>query len=89
MITYAELLYGAARSARSVENAAQVRRLSDTFRIVDITPTIVETFTALKLQTESSGQKLDEFDLLIAATAIHLGYSLVTNNTRHFRRIPE
>jgi predicted nucleic acid-binding protein len=27
-------------------------------------------------------------DLLIGATALHLGFELVTDNTRHFRMIP-
>ena len=27
-------------------------------------------------------------DLLIGATALHLGYAVATHNTRHFERIP-
>jgi predicted nucleic acid-binding protein len=34
------------------------------------------------------GKKIDDFDLLIAATALHLSYKLVTDNVRHFRNIP-
>ena len=31
---------------------------------------------------------MDDFDLVIAATALVLNYTLVTNNERHFRSIP-
>ncbi len=36
---------------------------------------------------KGTGRRLDDFDLVIAATAITLGYRLVTNNERHFARI--
>jgi tRNA(fMet)-specific endonuclease VapC len=88
VITFGELLYGAAKSARPVENAAKVRRLGRLFPVVDVSEDIVETFAPLKAQLERQGEKLDAFDLLIASTALHLGYALVTNNERHFRRIP-
>lgn len=39
-----------------------------------------------KLKTD--GQILDDIDLLIAGIAIENGFSLVTNNTKHFSRIP-
>ncbi len=32
--------------------------------------------------------RLDDFDLLIGATALEAGMKLVTNNTRHLARIP-
>ncbi|MGD0783392.1 MAG: PIN domain-containing protein [Candidatus Aminicenantales bacterium] len=87
VITFGELLYGAAKSARPIENAARARRLAELFPIIDLTPPIVETFASLKAEMEMGGHRLDDFDVLIAATAIHVGYTLVTGNTRHFRRI--
>jgi tRNA(fMet)-specific endonuclease VapC len=88
VITYGELLYGAQKSARPLENSAKIRRLLELFPVVDVRPGMVETFASLKSGLEATGQKLDDFDLLIAATAIYLGYTLVTSNTRHFQRIP-
>jgi tRNA(fMet)-specific endonuclease VapC len=35
-----------------------------------------------------SGTTVDDIDLLIAGIAIEYGYTLVTNNDKHFRRIP-
>jgi tRNA(fMet)-specific endonuclease VapC len=48
----------------------------------------METFADLKSRLEMEGKRLDDFDLLIASTALALNYRLVTNNERHFRRIP-
>lgn len=35
------------------------------------------------------GQLLDDFDILIAATALEHGLIMVTNNTKHFNRFPD
>lgn len=88
VISYGELLYGANLSARSVENSAKVRRLSELFPLIDVSPAIMETFSSLKVKLRKKGKKIDEFDLIIASTAINLNYTLVTNNTRHFSLIP-
>ncbi len=89
VITYGELLYGAMKSQRRRENLAKVRRLQEIFPIVEATNAIMETYAAVKADVESRGKPLDDFDLVIAATAISLGYRLVTNNERHFGRIKE
>jgi tRNA(fMet)-specific endonuclease VapC len=88
VITYGELLYGALKSARPVENMAKVRRYAQLLPVIDLSPAITETFASLKADLERLGKKIDDFDLLIAATAIHLSYKLVTGNIRHFRNIP-
>lgn len=89
VVTYGELLYGALKSQRRQENLAKVRRLREIFPIVEATNAIMETYAAIKADIETRGKPLDDFDLVIAATAISLGYRLVTNNERHFRRIEE
>ena len=66
-----------------------MRRLQEIFPIIEATNAIIETFVAIKADIETSGKPLDDFDLVIAATAISLGYRLVTNNERHFRRVKE
>ena len=88
VITYGELLYGALKSARRQENLAKVRRTAELFPVVDTGMAVMETFASLKSELETSGKRLDDFDLLVGATALVLGYRLVTNNERHFRRIP-
>ncbi|MBI4066501.1 type II toxin-antitoxin system VapC family toxin [Candidatus Gottesmanbacteria bacterium] len=55
--------------------------------MLPITEAIVKRFIAIKLQTETKGEKLADFDLLIAATALEHNLALVTKNTKHFQRI--
>jgi hypothetical protein len=38
---------------------------------------------------ESKGIRIALGDLLIGATALEIGYSIVTNNLRHFQMIPD
>jgi tRNA(fMet)-specific endonuclease VapC len=87
VISYGELLYGAHKSSRPRENLARVRRLGEILPVIDISPAIMEAFGSLKAHLEHGGNRLDDFDLVIAATAITIGYRLVTNNEKHFSRI--
>jgi tRNA(fMet)-specific endonuclease VapC len=88
VITYGELVYGAMKSARATENLAKVRRVGEIYPLVDVTPAVMDTFGSLKADLERDGTRLDDFDLIVASTALMLGYALVTNNERHFSRVP-
>jgi predicted nucleic acid-binding protein len=44
-------------------------------------------FGALKAELESMGEPLDDLDLQIASIAIGTNSLLLTNNTKHFKRI--
>ena len=46
-----------------------------------------EEYAFRKTQLRASGIMIDEFDLLIAATALSGNYILVTDNIKHFQRI--
>jgi tRNA(fMet)-specific endonuclease VapC len=88
VITYGELVYGARKSANSEKNLAKVYRLAELFPIIDISPAIMEIFGELKASLEKSGKTIDDMDLLIASTAIVNNLILITNNEKHFQRIP-
>ncbi len=61
-----------------------VRRLAEIFPVIGVGRAIIETFAEVKRSLETAGQRIDDMDLLIAATALTLNYRLVTNNTRHY-----
>jgi tRNA(fMet)-specific endonuclease VapC len=88
VITYGELVFGASCSQRVTENLAKVHRLKEVFPVIDVSPAIMETFGTLKADLRKNGTPVDDFDLLIGATALTLGYCVVTNNERHFSKIP-
>ena len=88
VISFGELLYGAKKSQQPEKNAAIVLKMSDVFPIMDLTRIVMEIFAELKAALQTKGTPLDDMDLLIGATALSLNYILVTNNERHFRKIP-
>jgi tRNA(fMet)-specific endonuclease VapC len=87
VITYGELLYGAKVSRQREKNLAIIRGLPDIFPIIGVGRAIIETFVEVKRSLEVDGQRIDDMDLLIAATALTMNYRLVSNNTKHFGRI--
>ena len=88
VITYGELLYGANKSERIAQNLAKVQRLRELFPVIEVSCAIMETFGRIKADIGQKGLVVDDFDLIIGATAIVFGYCVVTNNVRHFGRIP-
>jgi len=87
IITYGELLHGARKSHFPDKNLPTIYRIAEIFPIIPITRAIMETFTDLKIVLEKEGQIIEDFDLLIASTAITYNYTLVTNTEKHFERI--
>jgi tRNA(fMet)-specific endonuclease VapC len=87
VITYGELLHGAKKSLSPEKNLAVVYRIAEIFPIVAVSRAIIETFSDLKASLESGGEIIPDLDLMIAATAMALNYTLISNNTKHFGRI--
>lgn len=85
-ITVAELFYGAAKSGllKHYEDVANIIRMFDVIPMYSS----LKTYGIIKSDLERIGQRLDDFDLLIGATAIHHKMIMVTSNTKHFERIP-
>jgi tRNA(fMet)-specific endonuclease VapC len=88
IITIGELLYGAYKSERKIENLGKVHRIAEIFPVIEISMTIIDTFAHLKSDLSARGVVIDEFDLLIGATALSMNYSIITNNEKHFKKIP-
>lgn len=85
-ITIAELFYGAAKSGKE----SHFNDISKILRLFDVIPmySSLRQYGIIKAQLEAEGRRLDDFDLLIGATALHTGMTIVTANVRHFARIP-
>ncbi len=89
VITYGELVYGARKSKHPEKNLATANRVSELFPVIDINKGIIEIFGAIKAKLEDSGNRIDDMDLMIAATSMYMNLSLVTNNKSHFSRIDD
>jgi tRNA(fMet)-specific endonuclease VapC len=48
----------------------------------------MDSFGEIKASLSSSGITVDDFDLQIGCTALMLNYTVVSNNTRPFEKIP-
>ncbi len=88
VITYGELVFGARKSNDYIKNIASVERVLNLFPVIEVTEPIMETFGNIKADLQFHGNIIDDMDLIIAATALSLDYTLVTNNEKHFSRIP-
>ena len=86
-VTYGELVFGAMKSSRPIENMAKVRRVTELFPVIDASRAILETFGTIKADIEKRGKRIDDFDLLIAATALYLNYTVATNNEKHYQYV--
>jgi len=88
-ISLGELLYGAAKSARPNFNEQKIWKLLDALNvnIVNVDSNIAGEYGRIKAELSRKGQKLEDFDTLIAATCKNFGYNLVSNNQKHFNRV--
>lgn len=89
LITYGELYQGA-YYARNPQRALQaLRDVLDGVAILPLTVTIMERFGVVRGSlTRNQRQQVGDMDLLIAATALEHGVTLVTYNQRDYTLIP-
>lgn len=85
VITAAELLVGPKSSDDPDGDKANVQTFLSTISVHDFDQQAAAVYADI---ARSGGMKRAGFDRLIAAHAIALGLTLVTNNERHFAGIP-
>jgi len=90
IITYAELLYGVARAINPQKEEEKLKALISglDIEITTITEDISRIYAQARVFLEKRGERLDNFDLLIGATAVVGSSVLVTDNIAHFKRFP-
>lgn len=89
IISYAELIHGAQKSARPKKNLDLIKQF---FSLPGISILLFDKPGAIKYgllmaELEKGGIKLDPIDLLIAATAGHHKLTVVTADEKHFFRL--
>jgi tRNA(fMet)-specific endonuclease VapC len=86
IIVAAELRYRAAKKA-SPRLSAQLNAVLGALEILPFEMPADAAYGLLRTQLEQTGRSIGANDLLIAAQAIALGYTIVTDNEREFARI--
>ena len=88
VITAAELRFGAEKAARP-KLTELVEAYLDRLAILDWTNEVTRHYARIRSLLERSGKPIGNMDLLIAAHAISLGMTVVTNNLKHFANVPD
>lgn len=91
-ITASELLHGVHRARRADQRIRRERFVEWVLSQVPVAEFgLLEARTHARLWAalQGRGQSVGAHDLLIAATALTLGFRVVTANVREFRRVPD
>ncbi len=87
-VTWAELSYGAYRSADPARNLAAAERLLSGIPILAFDTAAATQAGMIMAELARAGTPVGDRDALIAAHARALGLILVTHNVREFARVP-
>jgi predicted nucleic acid-binding protein len=91
VVTVVELTHGIQRAKADDRRQRRQAFVDELIRDVPVHPVTVEMARlAGRIEGEQAeqGVSIAFEDLLIAATALHLGFGVVTGNVRHFQHIP-
>ena len=87
-ITVAELFFGYAKAENKIKKMEDIRLVQKLFKMIPAYSSFKE-YGEIRHSLEHTGLRIDQFDLLIGATAIHHNLILVTSNIKHFNRIKD
>jgi tRNA(fMet)-specific endonuclease VapC len=87
VITVAELEFGVNKSG-SARNAAALQQFLEPLAVADFDREAARHYGVLRAQLETAGTPIGPLDTQIAAHALALKATLVTNNVREFARVP-
>ena len=86
-ITFAELMNGAKKSQRVEANVSRLNALGEILEICSFDQQAAVAYGDVRSSLEKRGEVIGPYDLLIAAHALSLDRTLVTNNEREFKRV--
>ena len=86
-ITFAELMNGAKKSFFVEENVRRLHALSELIEVLPFGKNAAAVYGEVRSDLEKRGLVIGGNDLLIAAHALSLDLTVVTNNDREFSRV--
>jgi len=87
-INRGELLYGLLHAKKGISFFTRMERLLGHVPVLSFDLRCANVYAELRADLEARGTRLDDPDLMIASVALANELILVTDNERHFRRIP-
>lgn len=89
LMTYGEIYTGIFRGPGSPAKENVFLEFLQEARVLPLDEPIMRRFGQVQATLLASGRGIGVSDVLIAATALHHGLTLVTRNLDHFRRVPD
>lgn len=86
-VTLAELRYGVAKSQFQERNQAALDAFILPLEVASFDETATLYYGTLRASLEKKGTPIGPLDTMIAAHALSLSVTLVTNNTKEFKRV--
>jgi tRNA(fMet)-specific endonuclease VapC len=86
-VTLSELEYGAAKSANPERNRLALAQFMTPVSVVSYDGAVAPVYGRVRAELEKAGTPMGPLDTMIAAHALSLGVTVVTNNEREFRRV--
>jgi len=87
-ITLSELLYGVSKSSRPEQNQLALTQFIAPLEILPYGDDAAQYYGDLRAHLEKQGTPIGSLDMLIAAHALSIACTLVTNDEKEFNRIP-
>ena len=87
VVTYAELIYGVARSSSKRVNRPIIEDFVRHLDVMDWDTEAADQYGVIRTQLEAAGTPIGAMDMMIAAHAKSIKAVLVTNNQKHFTKV--
>src|SRR4029079_18245927 len=88
IITYGEVYEGIILGPQRRINEDALNEFLRVADVVQLTRPIMRRYARIRGELRRDGRRLEDTDLLIAATALDHDVTLVTRNVNHFTRVP-
>lgn len=88
VVSLAELYEGVFRAAEPQEREKTLQDFLAGLTVVDVTREVARTFGRLRAWLRSQGVTVPDLDLMIGSTAVCYDLVLLTDNRRHYEKIP-
>ena len=88
VVTQAEVWFGMQMRAQGAHKQARIRELLEGFEVLPLDTEAAATYASIRAKLQKTGSLIGPNDLWIAAHALSKQMTLVTNNTREFKRVP-
>ena len=89
LVSVAEMYESAFNYANPQAHVQRFREFLSHFQLLNLNLPIIEKFAEVRAYLRRRGEIISDFDIVLAATALHFDLIVLTFNKKHFARIPE